>query len=101
MYVASVVPDPLRLVREIEMRRVCRAGGELYIVNHFRHSNWFVGGLEQFIAPLTNLMGFHPDMCLETFSRASGLQHAERTSVNLFGYWTLLYAKNVKPAAAN
>src|SRR3970282_1134405 len=31
MYVVSVVPSPARLVAE--MRRVCRPGGELYIVN--------------------------------------------------------------------
>src|SRR5690625_4872789 len=33
MYVASVVPDPNRMITE--MKRVCRAGGDLFIVNHF------------------------------------------------------------------
>ena len=32
MCVASVVPHPARLVGE--MRRVCRPGGDLYVVNH-------------------------------------------------------------------
>ena len=99
MYVASVVPNPAQLVSE--MRRVCRDGGELYIVNHFRHPSWIIGGFERLVAPLTKRMGFHPDMCLETFSRDSGLQRAGRSPVNFFGYWTLLHQRNDKSAAAN
>ena len=56
MYVVSVVPCPARLVSE--MRRVCRPGGELFMVNHFRHANQVVGGLERLVAPLSRLMGF-------------------------------------------
>src|SRR6266545_2875464 len=41
MYVASVVPNAARLVQE--MRRVCKPGGELWIVNHFRHANPVIG----------------------------------------------------------
>ena len=37
MYVASVVPDPRRLVDE--MRRVCKPGGQIFIVNHFHSRN--------------------------------------------------------------
>src|SRR5699024_8681703 len=33
MYVASVIPDPQQMVAE--MKRVCRPGGDLFIVNHF------------------------------------------------------------------
>ena len=33
-YVVSVVPDPLQVARE--MRRVCRPGGTIVILNHFR-----------------------------------------------------------------
>ncbi len=33
LYVASVVPDPARFAAE--MRRVCRPGGTIVIVNHF------------------------------------------------------------------
>ena len=37
MYVASVVPDPRRLVDE--MRRVCKPGGQIFMVNHFHSRN--------------------------------------------------------------
>ena len=33
-YVISVVPDPVAVTRE--MRRVCRPGGKIIILNHFR-----------------------------------------------------------------
>ena len=37
MYVASVVPDPKRLVDE--MRRVCKPDGQIFMVNHFHSRN--------------------------------------------------------------
>jgi phosphatidylethanolamine/phosphatidyl-N-methylethanolamine N-methyltransferase len=92
MYVVSVAPDPVRLVNE--MRRVCKPDGELYIVNHFHHPHTVVGGIERLTAPLSWLLGFHPDFCLDTFIRDTGLAVVERTPVNLFGYWTLLRARN-------
>jgi len=98
MYVVSVVPDPVRLVDE--MRRVCRPDGMLYIVNHFRHDNPIVGGCERLMAPFSQHMGFRPDLSLEDFLRQTRLEVVERVPVNAFGYWTLLGARNRKPAAA-
>lgn len=96
MYVASVVPHPQRLVEE--MYRVCKPGGELFIVNHFHHSNPVIGRLEKFIAPLSKMLGFRPDFSLSTFIKETGLEVVDRTPVNLMGYWTLLRAVNCKPA---
>lgn len=95
MYVASVVPSPARLVAE--MRRVCRPGGELFIVNHFRNTHPVIGRVERLLAPLSGMVGFHPDFCLEKFSRDTDLQIEEQVPVNVFGYWTLLRASNRKP----
>lgn len=97
MYVVSVAPDPVRLLNE--MRRVCRPHGDIYIVNHFHHSDSIMGGIERLTAPLARLMGFHPDFSLEKFVRETGLEIAERTPVNLFGYWTLLRVPNMKSDA--
>lgn len=98
MYVVSVATDPVRLVSE--MRRVCRPQGEIYIVNHFHHAHSLIGGIERLMAPLSRLMGFHPDFSLEKFLGETGLEVVEKTPVNLFGYWTLLRARNDKAAAA-
>jgi phosphatidylethanolamine/phosphatidyl-N-methylethanolamine N-methyltransferase len=97
MYVASVVPSPARLADE--MRRVCRPDGELYLVNHFQHSHPVVSGMERRAALLSRLLGFHPDFPLDDFLRKTGLEVTERIPVNLFGYWTLLRARNNKISA--
>lgn len=96
MYVASVVSHPERLVDE--MRRVCRPNGELFIVNHFHHINPVVARLEKLIAPLSRMLGFRPDFSLESFIKETSLEVVDRSSVNLFGYWTLLRAINNKPS---
>ncbi|MBI4293219.1 MAG: class I SAM-dependent methyltransferase [Betaproteobacteria bacterium] len=94
MYVVSVVPSPGRLVAE--MRRVCKPGASLYVVNHFRQSNPVVSMLERMMAPFSGLVGFHPDFSLEHFVEQTGFTAAENIPVNLFGYWTLLRSRNDK-----
>lgn len=99
MYVVSVVPHPARLINE--MRRVCKPDGEIFIVNHFHSPNPFVGRVESLLAPLSRLMGFHPDFCLSTFIRETSLEVVGRHRVNLFGYWNLLRARNNKQELAD
>lgn len=94
MYVASVVPNPQRLVDE--MRRVCRPAGELFIVNHFHSNNPLLSRCEKLVAPLSRLVGFRPDFSLDEFVRDTDLDVLQRTPVNLMGYWTLLRARNNK-----
>ncbi len=98
MYVASVVPNPGRLIEE--MRRVCKPDGELFIVNHFHHTNPIVGSIERLIAPLSRLFGWHPDFSMERFIAETGLEVTEQAQVNLFGYWTLLRASPRRHDAA-
>ncbi len=62
MFTASVVPDAKRLFAE--MSRVVRPGGDLLFVNHFAAENgprWWV---ERAMAPLSRLLGWHPDFAL-------------------------------------
>jgi phosphatidylethanolamine/phosphatidyl-N-methylethanolamine N-methyltransferase len=94
MYVVSVVPHPQHLVDE--MRRVCKPSGEIFIVNHFHSPNPIVGGVESLLAPLSRLVGFHPDFRLDTFVRDTNLEIVDKQPVNLFGYWNLLRALNNK-----
>src|SRR5216110_2431020 len=48
-YVISVVPDPVIVARE--MRRVCRPGGRIVILNHFRSRNPAMAWIERGISP--------------------------------------------------
>ena len=94
MYVASVVPNPRRLINE--MKRVCKPEGEIFIVNHFRHGNPLIGKIECMVAPLSKHLGFRPNFCLEEFIEDTSLELIEKSPVNMFGYWTLLRARNNK-----
>ncbi|MEW6353286.1 MAG: class I SAM-dependent methyltransferase [Pseudomonadota bacterium] len=96
MYVASVVPHPERLVDE--MRRVCKPDGRLFIMNHFQHTNPVVGALERLISPLSGLLGFRTDFSMQAFIHDTRLDVIEHQPVNLFGYWSLLQARNNKDA---
>jgi phosphatidylethanolamine/phosphatidyl-N-methylethanolamine N-methyltransferase len=94
MYVASVVPHPERLVAE--MRRVCKPGGELFLVNHFHSTNTIMAWGERTLAPLSRYLGFRPDFALDAFVQKTGLNVTKQIPVNLLGYWTLLRASNNK-----
>lgn len=94
LYVASVVPNPARLVAE--MRRVCRPGGAVVIVNHFTSANPMMRFVEKRLAPLASRIGFHADFPLDEFLAAAGLAVREIRPSNLFGYWKLLRCVNEK-----
>jgi len=98
LYVASVVPDPARFAAE--MRRVCRPGGTIVIVNHFASEDGIMRVVEKLLAPLAGFIGFHADFPLEPFLAVSKLTVREIKPSNLFGYWRLLRCVNEKPAAA-
>jgi phosphatidylethanolamine/phosphatidyl-N-methylethanolamine N-methyltransferase len=96
LYVASVVPNPARFAAE--MRRVCKPGGTIVVVNHFTSENRVMRFIEKRLAPLAGKIGFHADFPLAPFVAASGLAVREMRPSNLFGYWRLLRCVNVKPA---
>jgi phosphatidylethanolamine/phosphatidyl-N-methylethanolamine N-methyltransferase len=96
LYVASVVPNPARFAAE--MRRVCKPGGTIVIVNHFTSENRFMRFIEKRLAPLAGKIGFHADFPLAPFLTVSGLAVRETRPSNLFGYWKLLRCVNAKPA---
>src|SRR4030095_15885312 len=64
-YVISVVPDPVAVTRE--MCRVCRSGGRIVILNHFRSKSRVGAWLERMIAPFTLYLGFKSDLDLPAF----------------------------------
>jgi phosphatidylethanolamine/phosphatidyl-N-methylethanolamine N-methyltransferase len=94
LYVASVVPNPARFAAE--MRRVCKPGGTIVIVNHFTSENPLMRFVEKRLAPLAGKIGFHADFPLPEFIAASRLQVRETRPSNLFGYWKLLRCVNTK-----
>lgn len=94
MYVASVVPEPERLVQE--MRRVCKENGQIIFVNHFNSSNPVLGSFERLIAPLSKQLGFRPDFSLNRFLDDTGLVARDIYPVNIFNFCTMLEVVNTK-----
>ena len=55
-HVVSVVPDTARLMHE--MQRVCRPGGSVVVINHFRSENRALAALDRAIEPVTRRLGW-------------------------------------------
>ena len=87
-YVISVVPDPVAVVRE--MRRVCRPGGRIIVLNHFRSRNPLGAWLERIISPLTVHIGFKSDLDLPAFLAQAELQPLSIEKVNVPRIWSLV-----------
>jgi phosphatidylethanolamine/phosphatidyl-N-methylethanolamine N-methyltransferase len=89
-YLISVVPDPVKVARE--MRRVCRPGGRIVILNHFLSSNPIVSRLERAISPFTIHIGFKSDLDLPAFLAQADLQPISIEKVNFPRIWSLVTA---------
>ncbi|MEO8678505.1 MAG: methyltransferase domain-containing protein [Vicinamibacterales bacterium] len=87
-YVISVVPDPVKVARE--MYRVCRPGGRVVILNHFRSSNLLGSAIERAISPMTVHLGFKADLDLPGFLAQANLHPVSIEKVNLPRIWTLV-----------
>jgi len=87
-YLVSVVPDPVKVVRE--MRRVCRPGGKIIVLNHFRSANVVLSRMERAICPLTVHIGFKSDLDLPGFLAQAELQPISIEKVNFPKIWSLV-----------
>lgn len=87
-YLVSVVPDPVQVVRE--MRRVCRPGGKIIVLNHFRSANPILSRIERAISPLTVHIGFKSDLDLPGFLAQADLQPISIQKVNVPRIWSLV-----------
>lgn len=87
-YVISVVPEPGRVMGEIH--RVCKPGGTVLVVNHFRSGNPVLGLLERLFTPLTRWIGFRMDLPISTVTEADGFEHVRTERVNFLGIGKLV-----------
>jgi phosphatidylethanolamine/phosphatidyl-N-methylethanolamine N-methyltransferase len=90
-YVLSVTPDPAKLVREV--RRVCRPGGTILILNHFSGSR-FWWALEALVRPLAARVGFRSNFPFDEQVKQHGWTVDDVREVNLFGLSRLVTISN-------
>ena len=87
-YLISVVPDPVKVA--VEMKRVCRPGGRIIFLNHFRSPNSMLAWIERAISPFTIHIGFKSDLDLPGFLAQAELQPISIEKVNIPRIWSLV-----------
>jgi phosphatidylethanolamine/phosphatidyl-N-methylethanolamine N-methyltransferase len=92
-HVVSVVPDPSRMMREV--RRVCRPGGTITIINHFRSTNPNFARFMHAIDPLTRRVGWTTLRLADVLDRRE--LHVERQwKTSPRSLFTIVVARNAK-----
>ncbi|MCD9030594.1 class I SAM-dependent methyltransferase [Luteimonas sp. Y-2-2-4F] len=90
-YVLSVTPNPDRLVSEL--RRVCKPGGHIVIVNHFSGGR-FWWALEKMVKSISDRIGFRSEFDYERHILQHDWSVEQALSVNLFGLSKLVVIRN-------
>jgi len=99
MYVMTVVPDPVSVMREIN--RVCKPGGEVMLLNHFSEETGVRGWVERRLAPFASRLGWHPVFDVDRVMVCDDLKLTGRHTLKPFGLFTLLrFRKAVETAVA-
>lgn len=93
-HVVSVVPDPYMVMSEV--KRVCRKGGQVVIVNHFKSRNKLVETAEKIINPVCKKIGWRSDLCLNEFIDRSGLKVKRKYTLKKLDFWHILFTTNDK-----
>jgi phosphatidylethanolamine/phosphatidyl-N-methylethanolamine N-methyltransferase len=92
MFVASVVPNPRALVKELQ--RVVRPGGKIFFVNHFAVERGPVWWVERAMAPSSALLGWHPDFHLAHMFTGPQLASMTIKSMHPVGLFRLIEMGN-------
>lgn len=94
-YFVSTVPDPVRAIAE--MKRVCRPGGNILILNHFQSENRIMGFLDKITSPFWyRLGGFKSDLNLNKLMSQCGLTIETLLPLEWNGYWKAVRCVNPK-----
>jgi phosphatidylethanolamine/phosphatidyl-N-methylethanolamine N-methyltransferase len=96
-HVVSVVPDARRLLSEAI--RVTKPGGTIVIVNHFRSDNGLLDRLDRMAEPIYRWLGWHT-VDLGEILRDLPLEIVEKYKTSRHSLFTIIVAKNAKPAPA-
>jgi phosphatidylethanolamine/phosphatidyl-N-methylethanolamine N-methyltransferase len=79
-----------------EMRRVCKPGGIIVLMNHFRSDNKLVGAVENALNPLAQRLGFTSNLEMEPLLGRVGMKAKKVQKVNALNLWTAVSMVNDK-----
>lgn len=91
-YFISTVPAPVEVIRE--MKRVCKPGGYLVFLNHFRYQHPVVGRIEELLSPLFYRIGFRTDLRLYDLMDECGLRIERLEKIDFLGHWKAVRCVN-------
>jgi phosphatidylethanolamine/phosphatidyl-N-methylethanolamine N-methyltransferase len=97
-HVVSVVPDAKRLMAEAQ--RVCRPGGRIVVINHFRSENRRVARLQRTIDPMTRRLGWTTTLHLRDILDPRTLHVERQWKTSPRSLFTIVIARNTKGVAA-
>jgi phosphatidylethanolamine/phosphatidyl-N-methylethanolamine N-methyltransferase len=80
-HLINCVSDPIAVARE--MSRVCRRGGRVIFLNHFRSSNAVVASVQRVLSRFTVHLGFKSDFDMPAFLAQADLVPASIEKVNI------------------
>jgi phosphatidylethanolamine/phosphatidyl-N-methylethanolamine N-methyltransferase len=90
-YVMNAVPDPIGVARE--MQRVCRPGGRIVLLNHFRSQRAAMQKVEDVVSPLLAHLGFTWDLDMPTLIAGANLRVESIEGVNIPRFSSLVICR--------
>jgi phosphatidylethanolamine/phosphatidyl-N-methylethanolamine N-methyltransferase len=80
----------------LEMKRVCKPGGMIVLMNHFKSEHKVIGALETAFNPVAQRIGFKSNLEMGPLLESVGLKPLEIRKVNIFNMWTAVSMVNEK-----
>jgi len=90
-HVVSVVPEPKRMMRE--MVRVCRPGGAIVIINHFRSERQVIASVVDRLDPVTRKLGWRTTLRLSELLETVPLEMVRRYKTSPRSLFTVMIAR--------
>jgi phosphatidylethanolamine/phosphatidyl-N-methylethanolamine N-methyltransferase len=90
-YILNVVPDPIAVARE--MRRVCRPGGRIILLNRFRSQNTAFGRIDDVVSTLSSVTGTKWNLAMQPLLTEVPLFPISIERVNVAGFSSLMVCR--------
>ena len=97
-YIASVVPDPRALMREVA--RVVRPSGVIAVLNHFRAASGPMTFIEDRLAPLCLKLGWRSDQRMEDVFDVEEVTVTRVTTCSRPDLWKIVLCRSKGPSGA-
>lgn len=80
----------------LEMKRVCKPGGVIVLMNHFKSEHKILGVVESAFNPIAQQVGFKSNLEMGPLLNSVGLKPKSLQKVNMFNLWTAVSMVNEK-----